>query len=209
MKILAFSDVHCDLTVCAALVQAGAQADLVIGAGDFAQRHMGLEETLEALEPLAAKAIYVPGNNETADALRACTGAVVLHGERASVSGLEIVGIGGAVPPLPPLPWGSFDLEEDDAAAMLAPFSRADILISHSPPRDTVDMLAPEGLLGMHGAIGSRAVRAAALRMRPALVLCGHVHDSWGKRARLGDCQVANLGPQVNWFELGDEDGGN
>ena len=209
MKILAFSDVHCDLAVCADLVQAGAGADLVIGAGDFAQRHMGLEETLEALEPLAQKAVYVPGNNETADALRACTGAVVLHGEAVEVAGATIVGIGGAIPPLPPLPWGSYDLEEDDAAAMLAPYSRADILISHSPPRDTVDRLAAEGLLGMHGNIGSVAVREAAQRMRPALVFCGHVHDSWGARARLGETQVANLGPRVNWFELGGKDGGN
>ncbi len=206
MKILAFSDVHCDLAACAALVEAGARADLVIGAGDFAQRHMGLEETLEALEPLASKAIYVPGNNETADALRACTGAVVLHGETVRLAGLDIVGIGAAVPPLPPLPWGSFDLEEDEAAAMLAPFASADILVSHSPPRDTVDMLAPAGLLGMTGNIGSDAVRAAARRMRPELLFCGHVHDSWGKRAMLGETLVANLGPRVNWFEIG---GGN
>ncbi len=209
MKILAFSDVHCDLAACRRIVAAGAQADLVIGAGDFARAHRGLDETMAALAPLADRAVYVPGNNETAQALRASTGAAVLHGEAITFGGLRIVGIGAAVPPLPPLPWGSFDLEEEAAAAMLAPFDRADILISHSPPRDTVDRLAAEGLLGMHGAIGSQAVRAAALRLRPAFAFCGHVHDSWGKRALLGDTLVANLGPRANWFELGGDNGGN
>ncbi len=38
MKILAFSDVHCDHAACEALVAVAGQADLIIGAGDFAQR---------------------------------------------------------------------------------------------------------------------------------------------------------------------------
>ena len=202
MKILAFSDVHCDLDACARIVQAASGADLVIGAGDFAQRHMGLEETLEALEPVAQKAVYVPGNNETAEALRASTGAVVLHGDAIAFGGISIVGVGGAVPPLPPLPWGSYDLDEETAHGLLAPFEAADILISHSPPKDSVDEVAPEGLLGLHGAIGSVAVREAVERLRPKLVLCGHVHDSWGKRAMVGESLVQNLGPTVNWFDI-------
>ena len=52
MKILAFSDVHCDLGVCAALVAAAEAADLVIGAGDFARVHRGLAECMAALEPI-------------------------------------------------------------------------------------------------------------------------------------------------------------
>ncbi len=201
MRILAFSDLHCDLEACARIVAAAADADLVIGAGDFARAHQGLEETLEALEPIAARAIYVPGNNETEAALRASTGAVVLHGETAEVAGVRIGGLGGAVPPMPHPGWQSFDISEETAAELLERIGAVDVLISHSPPRDTVDMLGPEGLFGMHGAIGSEAVRAAVERTRPALVLCGHVHPSWGRRARIGASEIANLGPTVNWFE--------
>lgn len=196
MKILAFSDVHWDLASCQALVQAGAGADLVIGAGDFAQQHMGLDETMAALEPLASKAVFVPGNNETPDALRAATSARVLHGEGMVFQGRQIVGIGGAIPPLPPLPWGSYDLDENTARTMLDNFEQADILISHSPPKGVVDEH------GQAGSIGSISVLAAIKRLAPAFVFCGHIHDCWGQRANLDSSLVANLGPQINWFEL-------
>jgi Icc-related predicted phosphoesterase len=34
------------------------------------------------------------------------------------------------------------------------------------------------------------------------LLLCGHVHDCWGQRGRIGKTQVVNLGPGVTWFEV-------
>ncbi|WP_172300381.1 metallophosphoesterase [Pseudoruegeria sp. HB172150] len=196
MRLLAFSDVHCDLDACAALVAAGAGADLVIGAGDFAQRHEGLEETMAALSPLEDKAVYIPGNNETADALRAATSAMVLHGTAAEVVGLRIFGLGCAVPPLPPLPWGSFDMEEAEAATLLQKAEGADILVSHSPPKGIADEMQGRG------SIGSEAVRAAAMAFQPRLLVCGHVHDCWGQTGEIGLTHVRNLGPTVNWFEL-------
>ena len=51
-RILAFSDVHCDAHACATLVTEGAKADLVIGAGDFAQRREGLADTMGLLAPM-------------------------------------------------------------------------------------------------------------------------------------------------------------
>ena len=42
MKLLAFSDLHVDVAAARALVESGRVADLVIGAGDFAQMHDGL-----------------------------------------------------------------------------------------------------------------------------------------------------------------------
>ena len=68
-------------------------------------------------------------------------------------------------------------------------------------------MLGPEGLFGMQGAIGSEALRTFVEQTQPRLVLSGHVHPSWGRRARIGPSEIANLGPTVNWFELEVEDG--
>ena len=86
MKLLAFSDLHRDLDQAAKLVEMSAEADVVIGAGDFASVHEGLEETIDALAAIETPTILVPGNNETEDALReAASGwsaATVLHGER-------------------------------------------------------------------------------------------------------------------------------
>ena len=196
MKLLAFSDIHRDAAACAAIVAAADTADLVIGAGDFASQHQGLAETMQHLAPISGKAVYVPGNNETVEALRAATDARVLHGEAMQFGGKSIFGIGCAIPPLPPLPWMSYDLTEEEAEALLTKAGKADILISHSPPKGVADELK-----GM-GSIGSSAVRAAVERLQPDLVFCGHVHDCWGHSGRVGESEVHNLGPSVNWFEI-------
>ncbi len=196
MKLLAFSDIHCNRDACQEIVAAAGDADLVIGAGDFASQHEGLAETMDMLEPIASKSIFVPGNNETLEALSAATYARVLHGEALREGEWAICGIGCAVPPLPPLPWHSYDLTEESAAALLAEIETADILITHSPPKGVAD--EARGL----GSIGSTAVRAAIDRLQPKLVLCGHVHDCWGRSGRIGRSLVHNLGPSVNWFDL-------
>ena len=203
MRILAFSDLHLDEAAATALVEAGAEADLVLGLGDFASAHRGLPEVMARLAPLADRAVYVCGNNETEAALRAATEATVLQGEAVTRGGLTIAGIGCAVPPLPPIPWPSNDLTEEEAAELLdriPAVPRVDILLSHSPPRGACDRHSAIGPMG------SEAVRAAAVRLAPRLLLCGHVHDAWGARDRIGETQVCNLGPGVTWFDLEGQD---
>ena len=196
MKILAFSDIHCDLAAAEALVAAARDADLVIGAGDFAQRHEGLDKIMPALAGIGDKALYIPGNNETVEALRSATTARVIHGAAVEIGGLRIAGLGCAVPPLPPMPWGSYDMPEAQAAEILEQIGKADILVSHSPPHKVVDVHADLG------SIGSTAVRDWILKHSPALVLCGHIHDCWGQEAKLGETRVMNLGPGVTWVEI-------
>ncbi len=196
MKILAFSDLHLDQNAAAALLDAATEADLVIGAGDFAQRREGLEAYMALFEPIADKAVFVAGNNESVDELRAASSAVILHGEAGWIEGLTIAGLGSAVPPLPPLPWASCDITEDQARDLLNEIAHADILISHSPPFGACDSLTG------YGHIGSQAVREAVERLQPKLVFCGHIHDSWGTEGLIGASRVVNLGPTVNWFEV-------
>ena len=196
MKILAFSDVHCDHAACEALVAAAPAADLIIGAGDFAQCREGLAETMAVLEPFAAKAIYVAGNNETPEELRAATSAEVLHGQMTERMGLKIYGLGGAIPELNITAFESFDIPEAEAKPMLAAATGADIMICHSPPKGLADVMASRG------SMGSVEIRHTIERVQPRLMVCGHVHDCWGERGKIGRTEVANLGPGVNWIEL-------
>ena len=76
-RILAFSDVHMSRGRMADIVEAAPQADLVIGAGDFCNARQGLDQAMQMLAPIASKAIYVPGNAESAEELRAATDAIV------------------------------------------------------------------------------------------------------------------------------------
>ena len=70
MRLLAFSDLHRDLEGARSLAERSAGYDVVIAAGDFANQHNGLEETIEVLTAIETPTILVPGNNETEDELR-------------------------------------------------------------------------------------------------------------------------------------------
>ncbi len=191
MRLLAFSDLHVDTGRAETLVAASEDADVVVGVGDFASVHSGLEETIGVLRQITRPAILVPGNNETEDALRgACDGwenAVVLHGESAAIDGVEFFGLGAGVP-VTPWDW-SFDLTEEEAAEKLASCPEGCVLAVHSPPRGHVDVSGA----GEH--LGSAAVLDAIVAKEPQLALCGHIHESWGERSEIGRTEVVNLGP--------------
>ncbi len=198
MRILAFSDLHRDLEQAARLTEMSAEADLVIGAGDFASIHEGLVTTINALAGIETPALLVPGNNETEqdlrDAVTAWPAARVLHREGVTIDGVEFFGLGGGIPSTP---WDwSFDLEDEDAAATLENCPAGAVLILHSPPKDACDQAGD----GLH--FGSPAIRAAIEAKQPRLAVCGHIHESWGVRAEIGDTPVANLGPSGTFFEI-------
>lgn len=198
MKLLAFSDLHRDLGQAAKLVEMAAEADVVIGAGDFASVHEGLEETIGALATIEVPAVLVPGNNETEDALREAaaswSAATVLHGSGTTIDGIELYGLGAGVP-ITPWDW-SFDLDDDSAAEKLAACPGNALLVLHSPPRGHCDSAGG----GDH--FGSQALLQAIEDKRPRLAVCGHIHESWGCQSQIGDTPLYNLGPSGTWLEI-------
>jgi Icc-related predicted phosphoesterase len=197
MRLLAFSDLHRDRDRAHALVKRARDADVVIGAGDFASFHFGLGGVIGVLREITAPAVLVPGNNESDSALwRACAGwesATVLHGEGTEIAGVQFFGLGAGVPPTP-LPW-SFDLSEEDAAAKLEHCPEGAVLVVHSPPKGYVDEVRGK-------TYGSEAILHAIERTRPVLAVCGHIHQSWGREAMIGPSRVVNVGPEGMFFEV-------
>jgi Icc-related predicted phosphoesterase len=198
VKLLAFSDLHRDLGQATKLVEMSAEADVVIGAGDFASVHEGLEETIGALDAIEAPTVLVPGNNETEDALREATSgwsaATVLHGGGTTIGGTEFYGLGAGVP-VTPWDW-SFDLDDESAAEMLAPCPEDAVLVLHSPPHGHCDANGS----GDH--FGSPALLRAIEEKRPHLVVCGHIHESWGCESQIGATPIHNLGPKGTAIEI-------
>jgi Icc-related predicted phosphoesterase len=193
VRLLAFSDLHRDLGQAAMLVEMAAGADAVIGAGDFASVHEGLEDTIGALEEIGKPTVLVPGNNETADALRAAAvgwgAATVLHGEGTTIDGIEFFGLGAGIP-VTPWDW-SFDLDDGAAATLLEPCPEGAVLVLHSPPQGHCD-----------GGFGSAALLAAIEAKRPRLAVCGHIHEQWGCTSEVGGTPLYNLGPKGTWLEV-------
>jgi Icc-related predicted phosphoesterase len=191
MRILAFSDLHRDLETAARLVTESESADVVIGAGDFASVHKGLDETIEALGAIECPAILVPGNNETHEALCACElswpSATVLHGNGMEIEGVGFFGLGGGIPTTP---WDwSFDLSDDEAREALGDCPQGAVLVVHSPPKGHCDA-ASDGT-----SFGSEAILEAIERCQPQIAVCGHIHESWGCESQIGETRVYNLGP--------------
>ena len=197
MKILAFSDVHLSRRHADDLVRMSADADLVVGAGDFCNMRQGLGSAMAMFRDIRARMVVVPGNAESAEELRdaALPGKTVLHGTATEIGGLTLFGLGGGVPVTPFGSW-SFDLSEEQAETLLASCEQADILITHSPPKGVADKSS------RGDSVGSTAIRAAIERVQPTLAVCGHIHDCWGVRGKIGATEVVNLGPAGHWFEV-------
>jgi Icc-related predicted phosphoesterase len=198
VKLLAFSDLHRDLGQAAELVAMSAEADVVIGAGDFASVHEGLSETIDALAAIETPTVLVPGNNETEQALReAASGwaaATVLHGSGTAIDGVEFYGLGAGIP-VTPWEW-SFDLDDDAASSMLEACPESAVLVLHSPPQGHCDANGS----GDH--FGSPALRRAIEEKAPQLAVCGHIHESWGCESEIEGTPVRNLGPKGTWIEV-------
>ncbi len=190
-RLLLFSDLHRDVLAAVSLVQRAASADVLVGAGDFAVKRRGLSDVIDVLSGVDTPCVLVPGNSESNEELRAACaawpGVHVLHGSGAVVGGLDFFGLGGGVPVTPFGSW-SFDLTEEEAERLLAPCPEGAVLVSHSPPHGLVDTSG-----GQH--LGSRAVRSAIDRLEPPLVVCGHIHESWGQQVTVNGTLVVNAGP--------------
>jgi len=198
MRLLACSDLHRDLERARSLVERSPDFEVVVAAGDFASVHEGLEETIDVLAEIGTPTILVPGNNETEDALRsACSdwaAATVLHGEAATIEGTTFFGLGSGIPTTP---WDwSFDLSDDDAAGRLEACPEGAVLVVHSPPQGHCDRSSA----GEH--LGSHAILDAIALKQPPLTVCGHIHEAWGDRSRIGPTTIANLGPDGAEFEI-------
>lgn len=201
MKLLLLSDLHCDERAARRLVDAAVRhkVDVAVSAGDLATMRRGLAAIVEVLRELPCPVVLVAGNSESADELtQACTawaGAHVLHGSGVSLSGVKFYGLGGAVPVTPFGAW-SFDLDESAAGRLLEACPAGGVLVTHSPPRGCLDR-SRQGR-----SLGSEAVRAAIERSRPALVVCGHIHESGGRWELLDGVPVVNAGPAGILWDL-------
>jgi Icc-related predicted phosphoesterase len=203
MRLLLFSDLHCDAAAARRIVERSAAVDVLVGAGDFASVRRGIDVCIAVLRAIPKPAVLVPGNNESLDELReACRSwqhAHVLHGTGMAIDGIQFYGLGGGVPVTPFGPW-SFDFTEEQASQLLADCPTGCVLVSHSPPKGVVDKSSSGRSLG------STAVLEAIRSKRPALVVCGHIHESAGQVASLDGTPVVNAGPDgLDWsLELSD-----
>lgn len=197
MRIIVFSDFHgrdygfngAEKT----LAQCSPKPDLIVIAGDLANRDLGRAALL--LKRVGSNAIptyFVPGNMDDVALtgwsddrfVKAIHGKCVYHNEYA------LIGLGGAVTGPFSTP---FELDEDQLAKILRDAYGGFrggrlILVSHCPPiRTSVDRVPS----GEHA--GSLSVRKFVEETKPILVVSGHIHEAQGID-KIGETTVVNPG---------------
>jgi len=199
MNIIAFSDIHTDLHAVEKIRSQSEHADLLIGAGDFANMRRGLQAPIDAIAEIGKPTILVHGNAESHDELVQAAAAYdhlhILHGSSVTIDGKVFMGLGGAGPETPFGDW-SVDHSEKQAAAWLDACPHADVLVTHSPPKGHCDKDSAGKSLG------SKSVTKWIKKHQPRYCLCGHIHASWQNWSDAGQTRVMNLGPMATKIEL-------
>ncbi|MCG3269578.1 metallophosphoesterase [Yoonia sp. I 8.24] len=199
MKIFACSDLHRDVAVTRQLLSAGASADVIVVAGDFATRGIGAEDTLEVLAESAVPVIVVHGNHDVPSEIESlCARSEALHylhGTKLVIGGETFFGLGGEIPSRNSFDWNASETEEH-AGELLRACPVNALVVTHTPPFGIADLQKN----GAHE--GSTAILDMFRVKAPKLVLCGHIHHAWGMSGHQGATHVHNLGPTENWFEV-------
>lgn len=199
MRLLLFSDLHRNREAAEKLLELSHHADVMVGAGDFATCRHGVTDCIDVLKQSSCETVLVAGNGESFEELRdACVEwkrVHVLHGMTTMIAGVPFFGIGGGIPVTPFGAW-SWDHSESQAEQLVAKCPEDCVLVSHSPPYGIVDRSSN----GEH--LGSSTIRSLIDRCSPRLLACGHIHDCWEQRCRIGSTLVVNCGPRGVWVSL-------
>ena len=167
------------------------RADAVVLAGDVLHYGRG-RPFLPLLENLPVPVFVVRGNSDptyldrwAATSRKVCS----LHLNAVSVNGVDLVGISGTLP----IPFHSRAgwHEAQGLKQLTALMHPGSILVAHPPPHGCCDQV-----LGRFSA-GSRGLARLVRATRPAVMLCGHIHEAAGI-TNMGDTLVVNcaLGDQ-------------
>ncbi len=195
MIIVALPDIHDDVGRLGTVAEDLSAADLVLLVGDLTNfgRQAAAERIVRAVRKYNSRILAVPGNCDypEVDAYLTREG-INLHRKSTLIDGIAFLGVGGSLPcpGRTPNEYSDRDFEAflAEAASDLRPDAPV-ILISHQPPRNTVNDLAG---IGRH--VGSESVRAFIETVQPLLCFTGHIHEGRGMDS-IGRTKVVNPGP--------------
>ncbi len=200
MRLLCITDIHGDRRSFTEILKREAdRSDVILLGGDIT--HFGTPEDAEwfvrEAQATGRPVFAVAGNCDSPqiDRFLAETG-ISLSGFGRQVGSFGLYGVSAA-----PIWHGmTYELSEEELGLVLRTGAEqltdatVEVVLSHAPPRDTaVDVVRS----GAH--VGSTSVREVLDRRRPALVVCGHVHEARGID-RLGQTVVVNCGPAASGY---------
>lgn len=151
--------------------------DAVVFLGDFItfSPMAFARQAIRDLTTVADTVIVVPGNCDPRDILldlERADGIISLHNRQIEIDGVRFAGRGGSIACPSPTP---FEENDDSFASSLARVAEgAEILVLHQPVFGYRDVAAG----GQH--VGSKSLRELVQKLKPRLVLSGHIHEAQG-----------------------------
>jgi len=194
MRLLCLADLHGDETALNNILQDAGTVDVILLGGDIT--HFGTPNQAEEFVLQARNScphvFGVAGNCDSA----AIDERLAEMGVSLFRRGIVHRGIGFyGVSSMPPWVATMYELSEDEISEALTVGrgqvreSDLDVILSHPPPRDCK---LDRTTRGDH--VGSSAVRRMIENYRPALVVCGHIHEARGVDT-IASTTVVNCGP--------------
>jgi hypothetical protein len=198
MRILAFTDVHGDLSTLERIKKIGKEedVDLIVFAGDytFFEDHIGL--LTRKLSELGTNVLLIHGNHEYDETVyvlcKKYKNMHFMHNRAKKIGKYIFIGYGG----------GGFAQHDPEFAktmrALVKNIKNEEIvLITHAPPYKTKVDLMPR-----HGHVGNIDYRRFIEKNNVVLHICGHLHERFGVTDKIGKTVVVNPGYKGKIIEL-------
>ena len=193
MKILAFTDTHGSLLALKRIEQKTKtqNPDLLVCAGDISIFEHGIVGIMRRLNRLNKKIVIIHGNHEDNITFirlsKIFKNMIFIYKKYFIYDDLLFLGYGG----------GGFSITDKEFDKTTIKFKKIIknnkdkkiILVTHAPPYKTrLDKL-------VQGHSGNKSIRHFVERNKIDLLICGHLHENFGKEDKIKKTKVINPGP--------------
>ncbi|MEK6941147.1 MAG: metallophosphoesterase [Nanoarchaeota archaeon] len=196
MKILAFTDHHANDKSFQSVKKKAESADMVICCGDFTWYGGMIEKILLQFNKLRKPVIIIPGNHEEGEPVEEMCeeldNVINAHERIITTDSFSIFGYGG----------GGFTKQDERLEVLTKKVKESIeklplIMITHAPPHGTnVDKIP------RYGHVGNKSINYAIKELKPLLLLCGHIHETFSRTDKLGDTIIINPGPNGKIIDI-------
>lgn len=189
MKCLIFADIHNDKKAMEDLVLRAKENDInfMICAGDLSNFGTGLHAMLKLIDSVNKPCYIIPGNHEGDEtltkALKKYSKIKNIHKQAVELDGYILLGYGD----------GGFSKEDLEFRKLSRQWygkynGKKIILLTHGPPYGTeIDYLHKSH-------VGNLDYRKFIDRIKPKVVVCGHIHETAGIITELKETKIINPG---------------
>lgn len=198
MKFLTFGDAHQDTAAFQAIVARAAKKDVefLIVIGDISNFGRGLRENFKRLQSIGKKVFFIPGNHEESlgnlpELIKEFPNIVNFHREEFQQGEYLFLGYGG----------GGFAMKDPEFRKIARRWyghhqGKKLVLVTHGPPYGTkIDLLNERH-------VGNMDYRVFIERIKPNVVICGHLHETAGVLDKIGKTKLIHPGWEGMVIEL-------